>query len=195
MKAESRVQEILARAIGELAKASSEAAANQDFFGSNHANSVAVQLAELAGAQGDRGAANTASAKQRPERPTARLNRTKPVRGDYPKFYLRNGTLCRIGWSRKGKSEYAHKVPKAAFDKVVRTMAVLARKNSGPHTGEEVMDELRRCHADVPAYQMYVTLGLLNERRCLQKNGREGYIVPTALEQMASEAWDECEKG
>lgn len=195
MEAESRVQEILARAISDLAKVSSEAAGNQDFVGSNLANGVAVQVAGLAKAQSDRGASSTASAGESPERRATRVKRAKPAAGDYPKFYLRNGTLCRIGWSRKGKSEYVHKVPKAAFDKVVQTMAGLARKNAGPHTGEEFMDELRRCRADVPAYQMYVTVGLLNERRCIEKNGREGYIVPTALEQMANAAWDECKKG
>jgi len=195
MKVESRVQDILARAIAELAKVSSEAAGSQDFSGSNLANSVAGQLAELVGAQGDRSVANATSAMHRPQRNTARSKRAKPASGDYPKFYRRNSTLCRIGWSRKGKSEYVHKVSRSAFDKVVHTMALLARKSSEPHTGEEVMDELRRCNADVPAYQMYVTIGLLSERHCIEKNGREGYIVPTALEQMANAAWDECEKG
>jgi hypothetical protein len=38
---------------------------------------------------------------------------------------------------------------------------------------------------------------LMNEclRRGIEKHGREGYNVPTRLEQMASAAWDECEKG
>jgi len=119
-------------------------------------------------------------------------SRRSPKAG-YPKFLVRNGTLVRLGWSKRKKTEYAHKVPRVAFDCVVEVCAGLARSSRGPFPAEEVI-RLANAHGQdpIPAYQVYVVIGLLRQEGCIEQVGREGYKFSPGLVEHAQSAWEKA---
>jgi len=132
-------------------------------------------------------------------RPPRSRTRTKKTRkrdgrkaGEYPKFFTRNGTLCKVGWSKKAKKEYVHKVPKDAFDRTVTAITSLSAASKNPFTAEQVVEQTERDGEEVPAYQVYVILALLREKQVLHREGREGYrvISPNDLPARSGAVWD-----
>ena len=136
-------------------------------------------------------------------RPAGSRRRAKKTRkrsggkaGGYPKFFTRNGTLCKVGWSKKAKSEYVHKVSKDAFDHTVTAITSLAASSKDLFTAEQVVERTERDGEEIPAYQVYVILALLREKQVLHREGREGYrvISPNDLPARSSEVWDAVEE-
>jgi len=108
----------------------------------------------------------------------------------YPKFLVRNGVLVRLGWSKRKGTEYVHKVPRAAFDSIVEVCAGLARSGPGPFPAEEVVRLANaQGHDPIPAYQVYVVIGLLRQEGSIEQVGREGYKFPPELAEHAQVAW------
>ena len=133
-------------------------------------------------------------------RPARGRTRTKKTRkrsgrsaGEYPKFFTRNGALCKVGWSKKAKSEYVHKVPKDAFDRTVTAITSLSTSSKNPFTAEQLVEQTERDGEEVPGYQVYVILALLREKQVLHREGREGYrpISPNDLPARSCAVWDD----
>lgn len=183
MDSELRVKQVIIRAISDLAKISSEAAAAMDFVGSNFANSVAVNLKQIAPLGPSTKALSIDHAKPSPA----------SKKSAYPRFYVRENVLFKVGRSRKGKSEYVHKVPREAYELTTKTVAQAGKKKLGACAAEDVLKGLVHAGEEIPAYQVYVTLSLLNKHGALQKQGREGYLVPDDIEAQARAIWNECE--
>jgi hypothetical protein len=116
--------------------------------------------------------------------------RSKPE--GLPRIEIRKGSLLRIGWSRKQKREYEHKVPRVSFDTIVNTMSALAREGSGPFTAEAIIEKISATTEDsMPAYQVYVVLAALREWNIISQVGREGYNIPPDISERANQVWRE----
>jgi len=138
------------------------------------------------------GTAPTGRSSGRSSRPRAhkRKRGRRAPKADYPKFLVRNGVLVRLGWSKRKKTEYAHKVPRAAFDSIVEVCAGLAKSGPGPFPGEEVIRLANaQGHDPIPTYQVYVVIGLLRQEECIEQVGREGYKFPPSLVEHAQSVW------
>ena len=139
------------------------------------------------------GTASTGRSSNRGSRPRANKRKRggRSPKADYPKFLVRNGVLVRLGWSKRKKTEYAHKVPRAAFDSIVEVCAGLARSGRGPFPAEEVVRLANaQGHDQIPAYQVYVVIGLLRQEGSIEQVGREGYEFPPDLMEHAQSAWE-----
>ena len=123
--------------------------------------------------------------------PTRRDVKRKRKAADYPKFYVENGLLYKVGWSKKDSEEYVHKVPKDAYERVIRTIGDLARNGRRLFTSEQVAEDLDRQGSSVPVYQVYLTLALLREREFVQKKGREGYRANNDIVARGIQLWSE----
>lgn len=100
-----------------------------------------------------------------------------PKKKEYPKFVREGDRLVKIGWSKKNKSTYEHKAPYEAVTAVVRQLA--ARVAPGQlFTIENVLPVPDiSTGGEVPAYQVYLTLGWLRALGFLDRRARDGYKV------------------
>lgn len=115
---------------------------------------------------------------------------TKVAKSEYPKYQVRNGSLVRIGWSKKQKTEYEHKAPKETFDVTISAMAELAKTGKDPIPAERIIDRVNTLAAGTPSYQVYVVIGLLREQGCVEQVGRDGYVIPADLPHQGSQLWE-----
>lgn len=178
-KAESGLRETIA-----------QAAATGDYRGVDIARSVAVQLSEIM--QRVKSPATSVgfaeSGKLSKEEQGRKQENTKQSirKKDYPKFEMRNGLISRIGWSKKEKCEYTHKVPITIFERTVETMDSLSKSSAGPFTAEEIMNKASEMQTEpIPAYQVYTVLSLLREKSSIKQIGREGYYIPHDISEKA----------
>lgn len=100
-------------------------------------------------------------------------------RTGYPRFVREGDRLVKIGWSKKNKSEYEHRVPRSAVD------AFLGKLTSAVKPGrvfevEGLLPVTDQAGEEVPAYQVYVTLAWLREIGVIAKKGRDGYVIEDA---------------
>jgi hypothetical protein len=191
----TKIAAVLSRAEKELLQLVSEAAAKADY--------QSIEAARLA-AQGVRGMVESLEARHSFAKtaPRSRVGashwaaRTHRRRGrkaqpGYPRFSISSGRLFKTGWSKKRKREYVHKMPKTAFDLVVRAMASLAGSGRGPFTAEQIIDQSNKFGgAPVPDYQVYIVLAWLRAAELVQQVGREGYTFETALPEQAKARWE-----
>jgi len=113
-------------------------------------------------------------------------------RGKYPKYEVKNDTLVRIGWSKKEKREYTHKVSQRVFYETVEVMGRLAQGGAGPFMAEKIIEQANNAKSEtIPSYQVYVVLGLLRQTNCIKQVGREGYDIPPKLMEKAEGKWSE----
>jgi hypothetical protein len=127
-------------------------------------------------------AAASGSEKGAPERHKARnLTRSKTNKANYPRFRRERDELVKIGWSKKQKSEYRHKAPKAVVDSVADG---LQKRGAGGErfTFEELLPfRDRETQAELPSYQTYLTLAWLRQENLIVQHGRQGYSLPTNI--------------
>ena len=195
-----RIESILTRAEEELRELIGEAGLGGDYEAVGLSRDAAVQIREIRDSLCDsKSVGDIGGAQLEPEfRPSSarsqrstkkRRKRTGGNSGEYPKFFTRNGTLCKVGWSKKAKKEYLHKVPKDAFDRTVTAITSLSESSKNPFTAEQVVERTEQGGCEVPAYQVYVILALLREKKALHREGREGYIAGGDLGTAAAAAW------
>jgi hypothetical protein len=110
----------------------------------------------------------------------------------YPRFLARRGTLYRVAWSRKTKSEYEHKVPKDNVTAIVQAMAAAADAGVEPVTVDAILARVNRMNAvQVPQYQVYLVIGWLRYAKHIEQVGRDGYRIPRDIVRIAEENWRE----
>jgi hypothetical protein len=103
--------------------------------------------------------------------------RQRPVvKSDYPRFFRDGTAVIKIGWSKKERREYEHRLPGPAFESIVDRIAVIGAAGKAFST-----DELFAVHdaegQSVPSYQVYAGLSLLQSAGLLDRHGRGGYSV------------------
>ena len=92
----------------------------------------------------------------------------------YPKFERTNDRLVKIGWSKKDRSEYEHKVP---YDVVDVVLAALSAKLIEVEYLK--MDDLipldDKLGQEIPSYQTYLVVAWLRDIGVVEKQGNDGY--------------------
>lgn len=137
------------------------------------ANGVAAAVAESPSRDtrpGDAGAAAVSDVR------SAWQERSRTTKTKYPRFDRDNDRLVKVGWSKKSKKEYEHRVPKEAVISFVRHLgqSVSAGKLFDV---EGLLPVLDASGNEVPAYQVYVTIAWLRDVGVLDKKGRDGYLL------------------
>ena len=101
---------------------------------------------------------------------------------------------CVLVGPRKKKREYTHKAPKTVFEQTIIAMASLSQMGNGLVTAEEIIERVTNHSSEhIPSYQIYTVLGLLQDRDCIQRVGREGYRWSEQSEDNLRKVWAEYE--
>ena len=110
----------------------------------------------------------------------------------YPRFLRRGDDLVKIGWSKRAKKEYQHKVPRRVLTLVVVAISKMG-SNRQLFTTDDFMpvadpDE----STQVPGYQTYLCLAWLRHEGLVEQHGRQGYSLPNVadLDHAVEAAWN-----
>jgi hypothetical protein len=118
----------------------------------------------------------------------------KVDRREYPSFVRDGDSLIKIGWSKKDRSEYEHRAPRNALEKIVAAIAKLATSKSR-FSVEELLSLVNSSSArdEIPTYQTYLCIAWLRQRGLLEQHGRQGYScgISSGLKQVVDENWGE----
>lgn len=188
-----KILDILRKAEEDLREAIAEAAREGDYRAVDLGRLVAVgvqELSERVTGHGQKSAKTVGDETEAGGRKRHRKigKRNKPE--GLPRIEIRNGSLFRIGWSRKQRCEYEHKVPRESFEAIVNTMAGLSKVGNGPFTAETIIEKLNNSTGDMmPAYQVYVVLAALREWNLITQVGREGYNIDPDIGEKAQNKW------
>lgn len=193
-----RIEQILEKAESELRAVIAESAHTGDYRNVDMGRAAAVGVREvLERVSQGKGSVKAKHKREEVEKEGRRrklAKRKKRKRSGYPKFEIRNGSLIKVGWSKKQGTEYSHKVPMTVFDETVKAMSALSASEAGPFPAEAVIERVNRTQDEiVPAYQVYVTIAFLREKNCVGQVGREGYTIPLDLKQKAKNVWARLE--
>lgn len=196
----TRIQQALNRAEAEVRDAGAEAFRTGDDVAAGQARDVVAALKALRLRLNGQAPDALRPQLAAPPRKHARSRAGKKKRRDalkengksgYPRYEVRNGSLVRIGWSKKEKSEYQHKAPREIFERTVAAMEKIAQSGSGPFTAEQVIEQTSDTSGAIPGYQAYVVIGLLRDQGCVEQVGREGYMIPEDVSSRAMHVWNE----
>lgn len=190
-----KVLEILKRTEEELREAIVEAARAGDYQAVDIGREAAIEIKDLCELiSGDEtqptklSGDNEEITKRKEHKKISRRGKPEGL----PRIEIRKGSLYRIGWSKKQKEEYEHKVPRTAFDTIVNTMSSLAKEGRGPFMAEAVIEKISATTEDsMPAYQVYVVLAALREWNLISQVGREGYNIPQDVAEKGQNMWAE----
>jgi hypothetical protein len=108
--------------------------------------------------------------------PRRKKKRSPRPKGDYPKFVRDDDRLIKIGWSKKNKEEYEHRVPREAI--VAFARHVDGKVDEGSKFDiESLLPVPDMSDGEVPGYQVYVVFAWLRTLGVVEKVGRDGYVI------------------
>jgi hypothetical protein len=187
-----RITAILSEADSKLLQLIAGWANAGDLRGVDAARTAALQVRAIIETLRGRGRRLTAKAANAATSSRDKLRKQGAVRkaAANPEFEVRNSTLYRIGWSKKKKDTYLHKVPRTTVFDIVDAMTSLARTGPGPFTAEEIVARTNEdSSVSIPSYQGYVVIGFLRARALIEQVGRAGYQIPADLEAKVQTLW------
>ena len=206
MEWQARVKEVLERCEASLRALVAEAAQTGDYEAVLPLTSLARELARLGEVALRRGPTTESTKKQpitasaRPEnapRPAGRSPRKRAPRveggssAEYPRFCRKGRELLKIGWSKSSRSEYEHRVPKEAVDRVVATLAEAAAQEDLVRVDEWLKALEKRGGEPIPTYQVYVALAWLRNEGLIRQHGRKGYsLAGPLIGRDVTQRWD-----
>ena len=129
----------------------------------------------------------------RPKRRRKKSARGKP---GYPRFVRRGDYLVKIGWSKREKKEYEHRVPSASVSAVAEAIA-RAGGSADLITSEEFLPVSDpNTKLEIPAYQAYGVLAWLVKNELVVQHGRQGYTVQDSglLPSRVEDLWTSIER-
>lgn len=98
-------------------------------------------------------------------------------KGDYPRFAKDGDKLVKIGWSKRNGRSYEHRAPVSIVKDIVRQLAGRV-KHGEVFVVENLIPVVDSASgAEIPAYQVYMTLAWLREVGSIEKKGRDGYVL------------------
>ena len=119
---------------------------------------------------------NQSAAINSSKRVSTTSTRASSAKKGYPKFVRDEDRLVKVGWSKKNKTEYEHRVPREAvlafarhLDSKIEEAKVFEIDGLFPVTDGP--------DAEVPGYQVYVIVAWLREIGVIEKKGRDGYLI------------------
>jgi hypothetical protein len=110
---------------------------------------------------------------------------TKRPRGhagaaDYPRFERDGDKLIKIAWSKKNKAAYEHRAPREAVIAFARHLSGTVSEGK-VFVVEDLMPVPDVANGgEIPAYQIYLTLGWFRRIGVVEKKGRDGYVLRRA---------------
>ena len=126
------------------------------------------------------------------QRQAKRTRRAHTIRGKYPKFSVRNGSLVKTAWSKKRGKEYTHRLPRATYELVIEVIMTVASMDPAPRTVEQMLKEAEKRGTDsVPNYHVYTALACFCSAGLAEKVGREGYVFVEDLPLKARQLWEQ----
>ena len=181
-----------------LRKLIGEAASDGDYDAVRRLSTAAERLAtvreELEGGPVIKGR-NSSSVAAPKASGNSRSSRSGSAPNGYPRFERRGDVLYRIGWSKKSKREYEHKIPKTVYEQSVEALSAVADSHPGPFAAQEICERTQKIGSALPSYQVYATLALLTEAGVVERRGREGYFVSASnLTGAAEIAWAQVQE-
>jgi hypothetical protein len=108
---------------------------------------------------------------------SARGERTRPSKNDYPRFERDGDKLVKIGWSKKKREIYEHRAPRQAVIAFARHVS--NRAGVGQVFTMESLLPVPDVSSggEVPDYQVYLTLAWLRDAGAVEKKGRNSYVL------------------
>jgi hypothetical protein len=177
---EITIREVLQEAESRLRQLISDAAKLGDYEGVDLARHAAARVREIGeyspSDQGVHSAQGSIDDGTELGPSTDPPRQTRQKRGkEYPRFFVEGDVLHKVGWSKKDREEYVHKIPKAAYELIVRAIGEVSRSGRKLVTSDELERRLGSNDPPVPVYQIYVTFALLRTKHLIEKKGRKGY--------------------
>jgi len=199
-KINEKLKMILSEGEKQIREVISEAAKQGDYGGVDTAKNVAVRIGEIGSQLEGKLQNDSTKGTKTKETKVRKKDKTDSRRSrstDYPRFKISKDDLTKIGWSKKQKREYSHKVPRTIFKRTLQTIDELTSSGTGPFTTEQIIDTLNASNNEfVPSYQVYIVIAFLRNMLCIKQLGRDGYEIPTDVADRAAEAWnDKCKGG
>jgi len=192
--------DLLGQCEREMQKLLAEAVSARDYDAVMGLTGLAKALREMAGSGSEShptGAAERASAA--PKRASAAAARKSAHRASsgYPHFVRRGNSLVKIGWSKREKRPYQHRIARKSVDAVVA--AVMRAGASGKvFTVDNVLPVTDPSDgAPVSDYLVYVGLAWLKQVGLIDQHGRQGYSIPKIeiLTETVEAAWQQLPEG
>ena len=185
-----RIEEVLTKAENELQEVIVEAAKAGDYRGVDTGRAAAVEICNIKARILKPSSKGDLKSESNVSRTKKNVATKRHSRGKYPKFEVKNDTLVRIGWSKKERREYTHKVSKRVFVETVEVMGRLAQGGAGPFMAEKIIEQVNNAGSEtIPSYQIYVVIGFLRKLNCIKQIGREGYDIPIDLAKNVESEW------
>ncbi len=185
-----KIEAVLTKAENELQEVIVEAAKAGDYRGVDAGRAAAVEICNIKARILKPSSKSELKSERDESRVKKKVTTKRHSRGKYPKFEVKNGALVRIGWSKKERREYTHKVSKQVFYQTVEEMGRLAQSGTGPFMAEKIIEQVNNSGSEIiPSYQVYVVIGLLRKLNFIKQIGREGYDIPIDLAKKAETAW------
>jgi len=109
--------------------------------------------------------------------PPIKHSRAKGGSTEYPRFERDGDKLVKIAWSKKNKAAYEHRAPREAVIAFARHLTGHVREGKvfvveGLIPVPDVANG-----GEIPAYQVYLTLGWFRSIGVIEKKGRDGYVL------------------
>ena len=98
--------------------------------------------------------------------------------GNYPRFRSQDYKLIKTGWSKKNKTEYEHRAPRDAVEKIFGVISQVSKY--GSFDVEAISPPATEGDELIPSYQIYLAIGWLRDSGYLEKCGRNEYAVADA---------------
>ena len=99
----------------------------------------------------------------------------------YPRFVREGESIVKIGWSKADKAEYEHRSPTSVLQCLVKKIRLICRLEER-FTTEQLMPLKDEDGEELPSYQSYLCLAWLVAIHVLEKHGRQGYTIRSAIE-------------
>ena len=107
---------------------------------------------------------------------SSKKTRAKSASKAYPLFVRDGNRLVKIGWSKKNRREYEHRVPDLAVHVFLNYLAH-SIKESEVFDIDSLFPVVDETGNEVPGYQVYVIIAWLRDIGIIEKIGRDGYVV------------------
>ena len=108
---------------------------------------------------------------------------------DYPKFERDSNRLIKIGWSKREKAEYEHRVPRETARCVYLELAKVA---ATVFRMEELLPFNLPDGTEIPSYQTYLVLAWLRHISQIEKRANDSYqwVSEAVNDSSFGKAWD-----
>ncbi len=190
---EKKLAMVLATAEAGVLEVIAAAAASGDYATIDRARAIAERLRDIS--RDTSAEAKVAVAPSPVYMRTQRKARKKtPKKGEYPRFNVADGSLFKVGWSKKKGDQYVHRVPISTVKNISGALEQLSAAQ-GPVSTEQILEsKFLKDAGNPPSYQVYVVLAFLKERGIIASTGREGFRLFSNIASRTNELLRQEEK-